>query len=110
MSVVPLGHHVLVRPQKLEETDDAYAAGKRIAGFVIAGQEERKEQIAVSKGTVVSLGPIAYKDQVDSVAWCKVGDLVAYARHGGMYVEDPDTKDQLLLLHDIDIVALLKKE
>ncbi len=108
--VEPCGHYVLVRPQKLEEADEAYAAGKRIAGFVIAGQEERKEQIAVSQGTVLKLGMSAYKDMQDGVAWCKEGDLVAYARHGGMYIKDPVTREDLLLLNDSDVVALLKKE
>lgn len=109
MSVTPAGHYVLVRPQKLEDIDTSYAAAKRM-GLEIAGQEKRKEQIAVSKGEVLSLGISAYKDMQDGVPWCKVGDLVAYVRHGGMFVQDPDTNEDLLLLNDSDIVALLKKE
>ncbi len=108
--IEPAGHYVLVRPQKLEDVDSAYKAAERIPGFQFAGQEKRKEQIAVSKGTVLSLGKSAYKDMQDGIPWCKVGDLVAYVRHGGMFVQDPDTEEDLLLLNDSDIVALLKKE
>lgn len=109
MSLTPCGHYVLVRPQKLEDIDPSYAAAKRM-GLEVAGQEKRKEQIAVSKGIVISLGKSAYKDMQDGEPWCKQGDLVAYVRHGGMFVQDPDTKEDMLLLNDSDIVALLKKE
>ncbi len=109
MSVKPLGHYVLVRPQKLEDIDPAFAAAQRM-GLEFAGLEKRKEQIAVSKGTVLELGLSAYADMQGGMPWCAEGDLVAYVGHGGMYVEDPDTKEELLLLNDSDIVALLKKE
>lgn len=109
MSIKPTGHYILVRPQKIEDHDKNYAAAKR-AGLVILEQEARKEQIAVSKGIVLSVGNSAYKDMQDGKPWCKEGDFVAYVRHGGMYVQDPETEETLLILSDTDIVALLKKE
>lgn len=107
MAILPAGHHVLVRPQKLEEVDKAYASAQR-AGIQLLDSEKRKEQIAVSKGMVLAIGPTAYKDFQDGVPWCHVGDLVAYARHGGMYIKDNKTEEDLLLLNDSDIVAILK--
>jgi co-chaperonin GroES (HSP10) len=107
MAIIPAGHHVLVRPQKLEEVDSAYASAQR-AGIHLLEAEKRKEQIAVSKGHVLYIGPSAYKDYQDGVPWCQVGDLVAYARHGGMYIKDPSTEEDLLLLNDSDIVAIIK--
>jgi co-chaperonin GroES (HSP10) len=110
MSLNPVGHYILVRPLKIEDTDAAYAAASRIKGFEFAGQEKRKEQIAISQGTVLALGHMAYKEMVDPTPWCGKGDVVAYVRHGGMYIKDPDTQEDLLLLNDSDVVALLKKE
>lgn len=107
MAIIPTGHHVLVRPQKLEEVDSAYAAAQR-AGIQLLEQDKRKEQIAVSKGIVLKVGQTAYKDMHEGIPWCKEGDLVAYARHGGMYVQDPETKEDLLLLNDSDVVAILQ--
>jgi co-chaperonin GroES (HSP10) len=107
MAIIPAGHHVLVRPQKLEEVDVAYASAQR-AGIQLLETEKRKEQIAISKGHVLFLGPTAYKDFQEGTPWCQVGDLVAYARHGGMYIKDPETTEDLLLLNDSDIVAIIK--
>jgi co-chaperonin GroES (HSP10) len=107
MAIIPTGHHVLVKPQKLEEVDSAYASAQR-AGIQLLETEKRKEQIAVSKGTVIQIGPTAYKDYQDGVAWCAAGDLVAYARHGGMFIKDPETEEDFILLNDSDIVAILR--
>lgn len=109
MAIIPTGHHVLVKPQKLEEVDAAYASAQR-AGIQLLETEKRKEQIAVSKGTVIEVGNTAYKDYQTGEPWCKKGDLVAYARHGGMFIKDPDTEEDFILLNDSDVVAVFSKE
>lgn len=107
MAIKPTGHHVLVQPEKLENVDPVYQAAKR-AGIEIMKEHTVKEQVAVSRGVVLAVGPTAYKDY-GGEDWCQVGDLVAYVRHGGMYIEDPEDKENYLILNDEDIVAILKK-
>lgn len=106
MSIVPCGHRVLVRPQKLEEVDDAYKAAQR-AGIILQETHEKLQQAAIDKGTVVALGSTAFNDY-GGEAWCGVGDLVAYARYGGKLIKDTKTQEDFLVLNDEDIIAIIK--
>lgn len=110
MQPIPTGHHVLIKPKRLEDTDTNYAAAKRM-GLTLTEDTRRKEAVAVSIGQVMALGPIAYKDSGDGVPWCKPGDWVVYARHGGMYIKAPTVEDAgFLMLNDIDVVAIVDEE
>jgi len=111
MSIKPTGHHVLVKPQKVEEVDEVIKAAKQF-GIVLTEDTTKKKQIGVSTGVVVAIGPTAYKEYADGIPWVKEGDLVAYVRHGGMYIDDPEDDEVYLLLNDGDIAAVLttKKE
>lgn len=110
MQPKPCGHHILIKPKRLEDTDKNYAAAKRM-GLTLTEDTKRREAVAVSVGQVVALGPIAYKDTAGEIPWCSVGDWVAYARHGGMYVKEPnDTDSGFLVLNDIDVVAIVGEE
>jgi len=106
MSLTPCGHRILVRPQRLEDVDEAYKAAQR-AGIIIQETHEKLQQAAVDKGTVIELGSTAFKD-FGGEAWCKVGDLVAYARYGGKLIKDPKTQEDFLILNDEDIIAIIK--
>jgi co-chaperonin GroES (HSP10) len=106
MAIKPTGHHVLVKPQKLEDVDQVYKAAS-VFGIVIPEDATKKKQIGVSTGVVVAMGETAYKEYADGTPWVKVGDLVAYVRHGGMYIDDPENDEVFLLLNDGDIAAIL---
>ena len=108
MKFIPLGHRVLVKPQKIEEVDDAYKQA-RAAGIILQELELRKEQLAVDKGIVVDIGTTAFKD-FGGEPWAVIGDLVAYARHGGKLIKDPDSDESYLLLNDEDLICKLVKE
>jgi co-chaperonin GroES (HSP10) len=113
MQPKPAGHHILIKPKTLVETDASFAAASRIKGFIIAADTNRREAVAISVGQVIDMGPIAYKDTADGLPWCKIGDWVAYARHGGMYIQEPSedgTNSGWLVLNDIDVVAIVDKE
>ncbi len=101
--IVPLGHRLLVKPQKIEEIDEAYAAAERL-GLEIAGTEKTREQAAVEKGVVVAIGTTAFKD-FGGEPWCSVGDLVGFTRYGGRFIEDPDSKEKYILLNDEDLIC-----
>jgi co-chaperonin GroES (HSP10) len=113
MDPKPAGHHILIKPKTLVQTDVNYAAASRIKGFILSADTNRREAVAISVGQVIELGPIAYKDTADQVPWCKKGDWVAYARHGGMYITEPSedgTNSGWLVLNDIDVVAIVDEE
>jgi co-chaperonin GroES (HSP10) len=108
MSLVPLGHRLLIKPQKLEDVDQAYKAA-RSAGIIIQESHEKLQQAAVDKGTVVAMGETAFKD-FGGNPWCFVGDLVAYARYGGKLITDPETEENYLILNDEDVICKIVKD
>lgn len=101
MTVIsPAGHRVLVRPAKLEE---------KSAGGIILKHDERKEKAQI-KGTVIAIGPNAWKAFDDGAPWAAVGDEVYFAQYGGYLIRDPKTDEEFRLLNDEDICAIVRKE
>ena len=101
MAIKAIGFRVIVKPKEVEE--------KTESGIVLAvdkGMEERAQVV----GTIVHIGDDfadAYRPKV--ARWgLKEGDKVYYAKYAGKWVEDPQTKEQLLVLNDEDIVAKLE--
>lgn len=108
MAIEPCGYRLAVRPLTLEEADDGYKTS--IPGFSIAKTDEFKaKEMGIDQGVVISLGPTAFKDYGD-VAWCKAGDTIAYAKYSGKLLDDPDTREKILILNDQDVVAIIKRE
>jgi co-chaperonin GroES (HSP10) len=108
MALIPCGHRILIKHDILEEVDETFKSAKA-AGIHLPKEfkEIRLEQNAVDKGTVVGIGPTAWKDFGDT-PWCNVGDYIAFAKHAGKYIEDPETKEEFVLLNDEDICAVIK--
>lgn len=102
MKVKPAGHRVLIKPDKVEEVTKG--------GIIIHRDYVEKEQQAQVAGTVLDVGYDAYREY--DLKWCKIGDRVLYQRHAGMRV--PDGKggfiEDLLLLNDLDITAVITEE
>ena len=108
MQIIPCGHRLLVKPHKIEELDDTYKRAKA-AGIQLVESNLQLEQSAVDKGEVLMIGDTAFKD-FGGEPWVKVGDQVAFARFGGKLIENPVTKEKLLLLNDEDIICKFVKE
>lgn len=109
MAIKPLGHRVLVKPDSVEDTDPAWKALKAM-GFERAPTDDtRRDQVSVDKGVVLALGDTAFKD-FGGEPWCEVGAYVAYARHSGKFITDPETGTQYLLLNDEDLICELTKK
>jgi co-chaperonin GroES (HSP10) len=107
MKPVTPGHRVLVKPIKLEEADKAVASAKA-AGLLILDKTQRQESTIIDVGTVVQIGPTAFRD-FGGDPWCKVGDTISYTRHGGKFVKDPDSDEEWLVLNDEDVVMVWEK-
>ena len=109
MGIKVVGHRILIKPFKLEEVDEAFKRAKAAGIQFVENDEMRREQNAVDKGTVVSIGSTAFKD-FGGDPWCKVGDLITYAKYSGKYAEDPSTKERYVILNDEDCLAVLTQE
>ena len=104
----PLGPRVVVRPDSFDSADPVYKKAKE-AGIVL--QRDKREQQAVVKGTVVSIGEMAFHAPVgNGTPWVEIGDRVYYAKFAGKEIEDPETKEELLLLNDEDLCVKITGE
>jgi co-chaperonin GroES (HSP10) len=102
--IEPLGHRLLVKPDDILETDEVYKKATA-SGIVLADHDDRKrEQAGMDRGTVILIGQSAFRD-FGTTAWCDVGDYIAYARHAGKWVKDPETNVDYLIINDEDVVC-----
>jgi len=102
MKIEPAGHKILVKPRPVEE--------KTKSGIVLVTDVERLEQ-ATTEGTVVAIGPTAYKKVDDGTPWCKVGDKISYGKYAGATLitnNEQGEEEKFVVLHDVDVVAILK--
>lgn len=99
--IKPVGHRVLIKPDELEtETETGIV-------YRLDTKQERGGQIF---GTIIDIGPNAWKAFDDGEPWAKVGDRVAYARYAGKGITDPVTKEEYVILNDDDIVGVIEDE
>lgn len=98
------GCRVLLKPLTIEEVDDVFKSAKK-SGILLLEQDERKQQIHVDKGVVLQIGPSTNPDYTSGV---EVGDTIGFAKYGGKYIEDPDTKETFLIINDDEIVCIFK--
>ena len=104
MKPVIVGHRILVQPKSLEEYDPAWARAKA-AGIITGKQTERQEATVISTGLVLQVGATAHSDGGEN--WCKPGDLIDYVRHGGMFVHNPDNKEEKwYIINDEDVLCV----
>lgn len=112
--IKPMSYRVLVKPDSLDE-DPAFKRAKA-AGIALPEHEGiRMEQMKMDSGTVVALGPTAFRAYAsegnaafEEVA-PKVGDRVGYAKYAGKFQKDPVDQVEYLLLADEDINCILEK-
>lgn len=104
--IIPLIHRIIVKQQKLEETDKDYIRANA-AGIIIPKHEDNKRaQAGVDKGVITAIGPTAYKDfGVDSPI--KVGDVIVFAKFSGKIIVDPKDDEEYVALNDEDIIAII---
>lgn len=110
MKVKAVGHRLVIKPFTIEEHDPVFAKAKA-AGLTLLDRDERKEQVAVDKGTVLEVGPTAFiaLNPPDYPAWCKVGDVIGYTRNAGKYIKVGEN-EHVLVINDEDVVNIFKEE
>jgi co-chaperonin GroES (HSP10) len=80
----PFGSYVIVRPRDLER--------KSKGGIIFARADEERARGAMTEGTVVAIGPLAFKDEMNPSGspWYKVGDRVIFVKYGGKFITYDD--------------------
>jgi co-chaperonin GroES (HSP10) len=112
MTIKAVTHRVHVLPVSLEEFDETYAMAKRMGLEIPKVKENQTDRYQVDQGTVVAIGPYAFKTLGYDESPIKVGDMVSYARHSGKRIKDPydDASDEIMILNDEDVVCIFSKE
>ncbi len=91
------GFRLIIKPDEVEE--------KTASGILLA-LDKKLEKGATDKGTIVSIGPIAWQAFKPYVGdWAKVGDYIGYARYAGKWVTDTDGIEYLVI-DDQDVVCI----
>lgn len=104
-SVEVVGHRVLLKPHSVEEETEW--------GFKLdVGDTFKREKAATVLGEVVSIGNMAWKafdgDHPDWKPWCKIGDVVFFAKYGGKFIKLND--EDYIIVNDEDIQGIFHKD
>lgn len=107
--IKPCGHRLLIKLAELKEVDDVMGKAAK-AGIILPDEHPDiiRQKMAVDKGTVLSIGDTAFKDYGGG-PWCKVGDVIAFAKYSGKSITDLETNEKFLVINDEDVVAILKE-
>ena len=101
------GPRVLVKQDKLEETDPVFASAVK-AGIQIAehSREKKLEQNAIDEGVVIDIGSNCWAPPVgDGTPWCQIGDRVYFAKYAGSIRKEEN--EIYIVLNDEDIIGVL---
>jgi co-chaperonin GroES (HSP10) len=105
MGIEVCGHRVLLKPLFVEEETEW--------GFKLdVGENFKREKAAAVMGTVIAIGPTAWKafdgGDKDWKPWAKVGDKVHFAKYGGKFITID--KEEYVIVNDEDIQAVIKED
>ena len=99
--IEPIGHRVLIKPKPVEETSK---------GGIILNENKGLAEANQIEGTLIAVGPNAWKAFDDGEPWCEVGDKVLYARFSAKALICPKTEEKLVMCLDDDIIARLLED
>lgn len=110
--IEPVLHRLVVKQFDVTEDDAAFRSAKA-SGLILSGDQMKREQAAVDRGTVVAIGPTVFRD-FGAEMNLKIGDDIVFARHSGKTVADPeqakDDETKYIVLNDEDVIAILRKK
>lgn len=103
MSFEILLHRLAVKPFDVDEWDDTRKKAKSLGLAIPETDEHKRARASVDVGTVVQVGP-------DCTTPVDEGDVVAYVKNAGKFVVNPFTQEEVYILNDDDVLAILMKE
>lgn len=101
------GYRILVKADEVETMSE---------GGIFLVLDEKLERSGQQFGIVVDIGEDCWAGRsnagtlVEGKQWCKIGDRILFSKHAGRFVYDPKTKDELLIMNDDDVLAVVKDE
>lgn len=98
--LIPAGHRVLVKPDPVEEVSQG--------GIIIQHENKSRVEQAQVTGTIVKVGPQAWKDFSDGTAWAQEGDRVLFAKFGGYEIKVHGEMHRVM--NDEDITAVILED
>lgn len=101
MRIEPCGFKVVVKPDPVET--------KTESGLLLV-KDEKLYRAATTKGTLIAVGPTAWKAYDNGQPWAAVGDRVYYAKYAGRFVHDNQTDEDYVILNDEDILGIVLDE
>lgn len=104
MAIKILLHHILVKLDDAVEADEVYSRAKALG---IQLELDKRVHEAVEYGTVIQVGPTAYRDFGLEECPLKGGDRVSLTRYSGKKVVDSDGQIYHLF-NDSDILAIIE--
>lgn len=99
----PIEYKVIVKPDLIEETDEAIKRFKAMGMELPEAEKERDKQKQIT-GTLVAIGGNAFNDMAGLLP--KVGDKVYFAKYAGIVLA-ADDKTEFRIMNDKDITAVL---
>lgn len=97
-------HTILVKLEDVTDADETYRRAKAL-GIELA--LDKREAEAVEYGSVVSVGPTAFKDYGRSPDILSVGDRVSFAKYSGKNLTDSDG-EKYRVLNDTDVLCVIE--
>jgi co-chaperonin GroES (HSP10) len=91
----PVGYMLLIKPD--------FGSEQVSKGGIVMAFDGHRQVAFCDTGVVVDIGPNAWKAYDNGEPWCKIGDRISYARHGGKIVTVPDSEEKLVLIADGDV-------
>lgn len=104
--IEPIGWRIVIKPDAVINEKEI----KTDSGLVVklaVSVDEKIERNATTAGTIVAIGPDAFDAYKLSSkhGGLKIGDHVCYAKYAGKWVVDTETKEELLVVNDEDVVC-----
>lgn len=93
-----VGYRVLVKPDEVEKVSE---------GGIVMVIDEGLERAAVQFGTLQSVGGECWSN-TDMQDLPKEGDRVLFAKYAGRFITDPETKEELMVMNDTDILGVIR--
>jgi co-chaperonin GroES (HSP10) len=100
---LPVEYKIIIRPEKIEETDDVLKAA-RAAGIALLDDSKDRERMAQIKGTLIAVGGNAFEDWRGVIP--KAGDMIYFAKYAGINITGADGAEYRLC-NDKDITAIV---
>ena len=99
----PAGFAILIEPQKIEKDLRVSEDSK----LVIPEFIKEKQRVECSTGTVLAIGPQAWKDLGTGEPWCNVGDKIMFSKYGGKLYTNEATKEVFVMINDRDVIGVI---